>query len=93
MSPVREKPWPRILAEGAAIVVSILLAFWIQASWEERKEQGDEQVVLQSLLEDLEHKNEVLLRQRRFAADFLPHRTYPWRLGHTFRVSEDQYRA
>jgi hypothetical protein len=32
----RSIPWPRILAEGGAIVVSILLAFGIQAWWERR---------------------------------------------------------
>jgi hypothetical protein len=31
-------PWPRILAEGAAIVVSILLAFAIDAAWQHRGE-------------------------------------------------------
>ena len=31
--------WNRLIAEGAAIVVSILLAFWIDAWWDERKEQ------------------------------------------------------
>lgn len=30
-------PWPRILAEGAVIVASILLAFWIDAWWADRQ--------------------------------------------------------
>ncbi len=33
-----EIQWRRIIAEGAAIVLSILLAFWIDAWWEERVE-------------------------------------------------------
>jgi hypothetical protein len=35
----RQIPWPRILAEGFAIVVSILLAFGIQAWWEGRADE------------------------------------------------------
>jgi len=57
-------PWKRLLAEGAAIVASILLAFWIQASWDERQERSAERVVLQSLLDDLADKKEILVRQR-----------------------------
>ncbi len=45
--------WPRILAEGAAIVVSILLAFWIQAWWDERQDRSDELVILAALVEEL----------------------------------------
>jgi hypothetical protein len=32
-------PWKRIAAEGAAVVVSILIAFWIDAWWQERSER------------------------------------------------------
>ena len=32
-------PWQRLTAEGAAIVVSILLAFWIDAWWENREQK------------------------------------------------------
>lgn len=38
MRPVRELPWLRILAEGSAIVVSILLAFAIDAWWQRQKQ-------------------------------------------------------
>ena len=57
--------WPRILAEGAAIVISILLAFWIQAWWDERQERSNEVIVLQSLLDDLLAKQEGLERDRK----------------------------
>jgi len=36
MTPSRQVPWARIFAEGFAIVVSILLAFGIQAWWDAR---------------------------------------------------------
>ena len=65
MNTVREIPWPRILAEGLAIVVSILLAFWIQAWWEGRQEQSHERIVLQSLLDDLNKKKAQLIAERR----------------------------
>jgi hypothetical protein len=34
-------PWKRIAVEGAAVVVSILIAFWIDAWWQERSERVD----------------------------------------------------
>jgi len=49
----RQVPWPRIFAEGLAIVVSILLAFGIQAWWEERQERAVEKALLAGLIEDL----------------------------------------
>ncbi len=54
MSKVREIPWPRIFAEGTAIVVSILLAFWIQAWWQERADRADEAASLARLVRDLD---------------------------------------
>jgi len=42
--PTRSVHWPRILAEGFAIVVSILLAFGIQAWWEGRQDRLDLQL-------------------------------------------------
>jgi hypothetical protein len=40
-------PWKRLIAEGGAVVVSILLAFWIDAWWNDRNE---EMVFKQNLL-------------------------------------------
>lgn len=39
MNDLREIPWKRLLAEGAAIVASILLAFAIDAWWQDRSDQ------------------------------------------------------
>ena len=44
--------WPRILAEGTAIIVSILLAFAIQAWWEGRQEGEIESEILTGLISD-----------------------------------------
>jgi hypothetical protein len=42
-------PWRRIFVESATIVISILLAFSIDAWWAERKERIEEHEILQSL--------------------------------------------
>jgi hypothetical protein len=49
----RQVPWLRVVAEGLAIVVSILLAFGIQAWWEDRQERAVETALLMGLIEDL----------------------------------------
>ena len=56
MSNVRKISWSKILAEGAAIVISILLAFWIDAWWEGRQQRYNETILLQALLDDLTEK-------------------------------------
>jgi len=56
--------WQRISAEAAAIVVSILLAFSIQAWWDDRNEVKLEQRLLSVLLVEFEQNGE-LLRQAR----------------------------
>ena len=48
-----EISWKRILAEGTAIVVSILLAFTIDAWWDDRQARNEEQRVLAGLREEL----------------------------------------
>ena len=50
MNRLRQLPWLRISAEGMAIVVSILLAFWIQAWWDGRQDRLEEREILSSLL-------------------------------------------
>jgi hypothetical protein len=56
----RQIPWPRILAESVAIVVSILLAFWIQAWWDNRQEREDERAILTTLLAELSQRKAAL---------------------------------
>ncbi len=66
MSKVRDIPWPRILAEGTAIVVSILLAFSIQAWWEDRGEGQKEREILLALLDDFESTKAKISQGRDF---------------------------
>ena len=52
--------WARVVGEGAAIVVGILLAFAIDAWWEERELRIEEQQVLEGLREEFISIHEVL---------------------------------
>lgn len=45
----KQVPWLRVLVEGAAIVVSILLAFALQAWWEVQTELQEEQQILSAV--------------------------------------------
>ncbi len=54
MTSSRTIPWPRILAEGGAIVVSILLAFAIDAWWQERSDRTREQTAIRRLIVEYE---------------------------------------
>ncbi len=42
-------PWKRLLVEGVAVVVSILLAFWIDAWWDSQKNVAEEREILVGL--------------------------------------------
>ena len=53
-------PWRRVFVEGAVIVASILLAFGIQAWWDESQDRAEEQRVLVALLAEFEESGEVL---------------------------------
>ncbi len=54
MREYREIPWLRIIAEGTAIVVSILLAFAIDAWWLRQKELDQADALIASLHADFE---------------------------------------
>ncbi len=53
-NPVRSVPWLRVFAEGAVIVLSILLAFGIDAWWEGRQERAEEREALEALADDFD---------------------------------------
>jgi hypothetical protein len=60
-------PWPRIAVEGIAIVASILLAFAIDAWWNDRQREETEQVVVRTLLNDLQGKQILLSDMNKFS--------------------------
>lgn len=58
MSKSQEIPWGRVSVEAVAIVASILLAFAIDAWWDERNVRIEESDILQSLLVEFEVNRE-----------------------------------
>ena len=56
--------WPRVLVEASAIVASILLAFWIDAWWEEAQDREREVIILGALLDDLQYMRQQVDDQR-----------------------------
>ncbi len=65
----RDIPWPRILAEGAAIVVSILLAFAIDAWWDKRQDRAEERTILEAMVAEIDGNLAVIEDQLAFRAD------------------------
>jgi len=55
--------WKRLSAEGAAIVVSILLAFSIEAWWEDYQDRSEEQGILLSLKSEFEQNLAFIERE------------------------------
>lgn len=49
MTNIRNIPWPRVFAETAIIVASILIAFSVDAWWSDRQEAIEERAILISL--------------------------------------------
>lgn len=60
MSESETVPWKRLTAEGGAIVASILIAFAIDAWWQDRTERIIEVQYLQAIQEDLLSSLELL---------------------------------
>ena len=55
--------WRKIVAEGLSIVVSILLAFAIDAWWDSRKDLGEEREHLNALKLEFRQDREVVARE------------------------------
>jgi len=58
MASTRQIPWPRVLAEGAVIVASILLAFGIDALWGERSLRLEVEGELRNVAEEIADNRE-----------------------------------
>ena len=67
----RTIPWLRVAIEGLVIVSSILLAFGIDAWWDERQEHREEQQILQDLQEEFVLVQDVLVDHRQWQLDRL----------------------
>ena len=66
MNQSQEIPWKRIGVEASAIVASILLAFTIDAWWQERVEDGREREILIALLDDFKKSKSSVMEGRNF---------------------------
>jgi len=66
MSQTQNIPWKRISVEAVAIVASILLAFAIDAWWQERIEDDREREILIALLDDFEKSKSSIEEGRDF---------------------------
>ncbi len=55
--------WKRLTAEGAAIVVSILLAFSIEAWWEQRSQQAEARSYIEAMRTELIANREDLIEE------------------------------
>ncbi len=64
MTKASQIPWVKVAVEAAAIVGSILLAFAIDAWWEDSQSEQQEAQILEALLEDLVTKRDRLESQR-----------------------------
>jgi hypothetical protein len=53
-------PWPRVLIEGVVIVASILLAFGIDAWWDQSQRRGEEQRLLRNLHAEFQDARDTL---------------------------------
>lgn len=53
-------PWPRILGEGAVIVISILLAFALDAAWDTRNKRAAREAALIELRSELQESRTLL---------------------------------
>jgi len=56
-------PWLRVFVEGVVIVGSILLAFGLQAWWDESRERVEEQQILQGLQEEFRQHQAYVSRR------------------------------
>lgn len=60
MTNIHDIPWNRIAVEAAAIVASILLAFAIDAWWDDRQDRAEEQRILVGLKSEFEQNLELI---------------------------------
>jgi hypothetical protein len=70
ISSTRRIPWPRVLLEGVVIVVSILLAFGIDAWWDGRANRQQTWEHLEAVRYELQENRELLDEQAESCAGF-----------------------
>ena len=63
------REWKRLLVEGVVIVVSILLAFAIDAWWDERQQLSDAEDQVERVVAELQSKRGIARGARRVPRD------------------------
>ena len=66
MVSAKEIPWLRLVAEGVTIVAGILLAFAIEAWWDDTIEQQRERELLGALLDDFRNSKDEIAKWNEF---------------------------
>jgi hypothetical protein len=66
MNSTQNIPWKRLSVEAAAIVVSILFAFSIEAWWQRHSDEEQERELLQALLDDFTSTKEEIIDWSKF---------------------------
>jgi hypothetical protein len=61
---LRNVAWPRIIAESAIIVASVLLAFWLESWWNDREAAVEERAILVQLRAEIVAIAEMSVIQR-----------------------------
>jgi len=64
-------PWPRIFAESAIIVASILLALWVDAWWDTRQQSIEEVAILKPLREEALEVQQAIAENRTYTREIL----------------------
>ncbi len=57
---IQKRTWPRLLLEGTVIVLSILLAFGIDAWWDNRKDSLREKEIIEGLKREFNNYKEII---------------------------------
>ena len=60
ISTIKQVPWLRVTVEGVVIVASILLAFVIDASWDERQATDEEAEIVAAVVQDLRRSRDAM---------------------------------
>ena len=67
MRSLKQIPWVQLLVEGVAIVLSILLAFWIDAWWQDRQDRMELYETLEAIVTELNAGKEEIQYYRKFS--------------------------
>ena len=71
MKKIQSIPMARVIGEGGIIVVSILLAFWIDAWWDGRQDRGQERQLLAQIQAESVSNRELFAQYRQHHSEII----------------------